>query len=61
MRPETALGRKRDRWSLPELRRQAELYREEAARLGVPRLDGERSPDELAAEIASAVWTALRR
>jgi thymidylate kinase len=61
VRAETAHARKLDRWTLPELTRQAELYREEADRLRVPRLDGERPPDELAAEIAAAVWAALRR
>ncbi len=57
--PETALGRKEDRWSLDDLRRQSELYREEADRLGVPRLDGERPREALCAEIALEVWRAL--
>lgn len=57
--PETALARKDDRWSLGDLRRQAELYREESARHGVVRLDGERPADELAAEVAAEVWSAL--
>jgi thymidylate kinase len=57
---ETALGRKVDQWSLEDLRRQAELYREEAARQGVRRLDGERPREELAADIATEVWRALR-
>jgi len=60
VRPETALERKDDRWSLEDLRRQSELYREEAERLGVTRLDGERSRDVLCAEIALEVWRALR-
>jgi thymidylate kinase len=57
--PETALARKQDQWSLDDLRRQAELYRDEARRQGVTRLDGERPRDELHAEIADAVWKAL--
>lgn len=57
--PETALGRKVDQWSLEDLRRQAELYREEAERQGVERLDGERARDDLSAEIAAKVWQAL--
>lgn len=57
--PETSLARKDDIWSLAQLRRHAELYREELARLGVRRLDGERPKDELCAEIALEVWLAL--
>jgi thymidylate kinase len=56
---ETARGRKQDEWDLEALRRQAELYREEVERLGVVRLDGERPPEELAAEIARTVWERL--
>jgi thymidylate kinase len=59
VRAETALGRKDDRWSLNDLRRQSELYREEAERLGVLRLDGERPRDVLCTEIAREVWRAL--
>lgn len=58
--PETAFARKQDRWSLEELQRQAAAYRDEAAELGVVRLDGERPRDELCAQIAEAVWRALR-
>jgi thymidylate kinase len=57
--PETALARKQDIWGLDDLRRQAELYRDEAARLGVTRLDGERPREEIASRIASSVWAAL--
>ncbi len=57
--PEVALTRKPDDWTIPELARQAELYREDAARLGVRRLDGTRPPEELCAEIAREVWLAL--
>ncbi len=56
---ETARGRKQDEWDLAALRRQAALYREEVARLGVTHLDGERPPEELAAEIARTVWSKL--
>ena len=57
--PETSLGRKDDRWSLADLQAQAGLYREEYERAGAVRLDGLRPRDELAAEIAEAVWRAL--
>jgi len=59
--PETALARKQDLWTLDQLRRQAELYREEQQRFAVRRLDGERPRDELCAEIAADVWQALGR
>jgi thymidylate kinase len=59
IRPETSLARKDDRWELEQLRTHARLYREHHARLGVRRLDGERPPEELCAQIASEVWTAL--
>ena len=59
VRPETALERKDDRWSLEALRRQSELYREEAERLGVPRIDGEQPRDALCAQIALEVWRTL--
>ncbi|HKP16861.1 MAG TPA: hypothetical protein VJT84_00185, partial [Gaiellaceae bacterium] len=57
--PEVALERKQDQWSLDALRRQRELYLEEAARLGVRVLDGTRPREELCAEIAEASWRAL--
>jgi thymidylate kinase len=56
--PEVALIRKAE-YPLSELRRQAEVYRTEATRLGVSVLDGERPPAELAAQIARAVWESL--
>ncbi len=59
IRPETSLARKDDVWSLAELSRHAELYREELPGLGVRRLDGERPREELCAEIARDVWRAL--
>jgi thymidylate kinase len=55
---ERALARKIDKWELPTLRRQAELYRRECERFGARRLDGERSVHDLAAEISADV---LRR
>lgn len=57
--PETALERKRDQWSLADLRRQTALYRAEAARLGVHILDGTRPREELCAEIAAEAWARL--
>ncbi len=56
---EVALGRKQDQWSVDDLRRQVELYREEADRLDVIRLDGTRPQEEVCAEIAEAVWRRL--
>jgi thymidylate kinase len=56
--PETAAARKRD-WTLDELRRQADLYHEEAPLFGVRRLDGQRPREELCALVASDVWRAL--
>jgi thymidylate kinase len=50
-----ALARKVDRWDLPTLSRQAESYRRECERLGVDRLDGERSKEDLATHITSEV------
>jgi thymidylate kinase len=57
---ETAHARKAEQYSLDDLRRQERLYREEAPRLGVRRLDGERPREELCSEIAEDVWRALR-
>jgi thymidylate kinase len=59
--PETAIERKRDRWTLEQLRGQAELYRTEQARLGVQRIDGDRPREEICAEIAEEVWRRLGR
>jgi thymidylate kinase len=57
--PEVALGRKQDQWDADQLRRHLELYREEAGRLGVVRLDGTRPQEELCAEIAETIWRRL--
>ncbi len=57
--PETVVARKPIQYELDHVRKQARLYREEHERRGAHRLDGERPPDELAAEIAADVWRAL--
>jgi thymidylate kinase len=57
--PATARARKPEH-QLDWLAGHAALYREECARLGVIRLNGERSREELCAEIATEVWYALR-
>ena len=54
-----ALARKVDKWDLPTLQRQAESYRRECKRLGVHRLDGERSREDLAADITTDVLNRL--
>jgi thymidylate kinase len=56
---EASIARKDDRWTLEDLETQTRLYREEVARSGAVRLDGLRPRDDLAAEIAEAVWRAL--
>ena len=55
---EAAYARKPERYDVAQLARQARLYREAQERLGATRLDGTRPVDELAAEIARAVWIA---
>jgi dTMP kinase len=57
---EVSLARKHDIWAASQLKEQELLYRTLAARFRVFRLDGQRPPDELAAEIASRVWCAVR-
>ena len=56
---EVAYARRAEQYSLEELARQAELYRAEAERLGVRRLDGSRPREELCEEIARDVWLCL--
>jgi thymidylate kinase len=56
---ETAHARKAEQYSLDDLGRQERLYREEAPRLGVRRIDGERPREEICAEIAEEVWRVL--
>ena len=57
--PEVALIRKNE-YALDELRRQHALYRTESKKGGVTVLDGEFPAAEISAQIARAVWTALR-
>jgi thymidylate kinase len=59
--PERALARKPEQWDLAMLTRQAELYRRQCRRFGARRLDGERSRDDLAAQIAEEVLGRLAR
>jgi thymidylate kinase len=56
---EVSLTRKHDVWSAIQLEEQASLYRELAPGFGVRRIDGQRPPDEIAAEIAREAWLAL--
>jgi dTMP kinase len=58
--PEVSLARKDDIWSPSQLVEQATLYHELAPSFGVRRLDGQRPPEEIAAEIAREAWLALR-
>jgi thymidylate kinase len=53
--PQTAFNRKGD-FPLEDLERRAALYQEEYNRFSVSRIDGERSAEELCAEIAADVW-----
>lgn len=57
---EVSLARKSDIWLPSQLMEQTMLYRALAPRFGVRRLDGQRPPDEIAAEIAREAWLALR-
>jgi thymidylate kinase len=57
----TAYARKAEQYSLQDLEHQADLYRQEHARLDVRRLDGELPREELCSAIATEVWRALRR
>jgi thymidylate kinase len=56
---ETAYARKAEQYSLEDLTRQAQLYRQEAPGLNVKTVDGERGREDLCAEIAEEVWRAL--
>jgi thymidylate kinase len=53
---EVALARKPEQYDLAQLKQQETLLREEAARLGVTRVDGTRPMSELCQDIASEVW-----
>jgi thymidylate kinase len=57
--PQVAFDRKPE-WEITDLDCRAALYQDQYARLGVCRLDGTQPRDELAAEIATDVWRALR-
>jgi thymidylate kinase len=57
---EVSLARKSDIWLPSQLMEQTTLYRALAPRFGVQRLDGQRPPEEIAAEIAREAWLALR-
>jgi thymidylate kinase len=57
---ELSLARKSDIWSPSQLAEQTTLYRALAPRFGVRRIDGQRPPDEIAAEIAREAWLSLR-
>lgn len=57
--PQTARARNRE-YTPAQIELRARLYREEHAGLGVRRLDGQRSREDLAEEIALEVWSALR-
>jgi thymidylate kinase len=54
-----ALERKKEQYDIDQLTLQADLYREEAGRMGVKRLDGSNTTDRLCREIATAVWSAI--
>lgn len=56
---EVALARKPEQYDLAQLKQQEVLLREEAARLGVTRLDGTRPMTELTQQIATEVWKRL--
>jgi thymidylate kinase len=56
---ETAHARKGE-YELHQVQRRAELYREEADRMGVERIDGERPREDICAEIGRSVWLATR-
>lgn len=58
--PVASAARKDDGWTTEELAVQARLYREEHLRFGAVRLDGERSPAEVCAEVGERTWRALR-
>jgi thymidylate kinase len=58
VRPETAYSRKPD-WTLEQLRVQAELYDVLVESFATRTLDAERPPEDVCAEIASAVWREL--
>jgi thymidylate kinase len=56
---EVALARKPEQYDLPQLKQQEDLLRQEAARLGVTRLDGTRPMPELTQHIATQIWARI--
>ncbi len=58
--PETALGRKQEQYDAVQLGLQAELLADEAARMGVPVLDGSRQQADLGADLARDAVALLR-
>jgi hypothetical protein len=56
----TAYARKDDHYLLPQLERQARLYRAEFSQHRAHRLDGERPAADLCAEISTLVVQKLR-
>jgi len=56
---DVSLTRKHDVWSPTQLVEQASLYRQLAPQFGVRVIDGQRRPDDIAAEIAREAWLAL--
>jgi len=57
--PETALGRKQDRWTSEGLEAHVRLYREQRAAFGAVLIDGQAPLEEIGAEIAETVWRRL--
>lgn len=58
--PVTARTRKPEQYTTADLKRLQWLYHEEAARLGVLRVDVERAELDVAGELARAAWLSLR-
>jgi thymidylate kinase len=57
--PEVAYERKAEQYDLAQLQTQARLYEEEGEALGVTRLDGTRSKEELSRAVTEDVWKGL--
>jgi thymidylate kinase len=57
--PTTVAARKPLQYDLAQLELQAQLYREQSARIGVRRVDGERPLEDVCREVARDVWLAL--
>jgi thymidylate kinase len=59
VRAEAALERKQEQFDLQQLKRQAELLREEADRFGVTRLEGEQPAEQLFETMLAEICTSL--